>query len=250
MTLSYDGTAYSGFQSQLNLHTIEDEIKHALKKITGEKISPICAGRTDAGVHAEGQVVNFIYKWNGMKEKNWLKAVNSLLPDDIRVLKCEFVDPGFHARRSAIYREYWYTIINAQTVSALEKRYVLLHPFFRLDTSLMNEYGKILIGENDFTSFCSTRDSNKSKVRYMHSINVERENDRITIKIIANAFLHNMVRAIVGTMLLLHKTNGGVEEMRKIMLAKDRKKAGPTAGPSGLVMKKVHYDESVLKREW
>jgi tRNA pseudouridine38-40 synthase len=250
LTISYDGTGYCGFQTQGKETTIEDRIKLALKNILGEETVINCAGRTDAGVHAEGQVINFFSPKSNMSETNWFRAMNSLLPPDIRVMKCEFTSEDFHARRSAIYREYWYRMINSQTISALDKRYAAHFYRFHIDTGLMNSYGSILLGENDFTSFCSSNDTNRTKTRYMYSIGVVRDNDLVTIKIIANAFLHNMVRVIVGTMLFLHKSDSLPERMKEILESRNRNLAGPTAIPKGLIFKRVYYDETVLKKEW
>jgi tRNA pseudouridine38-40 synthase len=250
LTLSYDGTCYAGFQSQDNASTVEDELKLAVKKILDEDVPLNCAGRTDAGVHAEGQVVNFFCSKKNMKEDNWLRAMNSLLPHDIRIMKCEFPGEDFHARRSAIYREYWYRIINSDIISALDQRFAVRYFHHALDTDLLNSYGKMLAGENDFSAFCSSHDTNLTKTRYVHGINVVRHEDLVTIRIIANAFLHNMVRVMVGTMLFLHKSNRPPEKMREILLSKKRELAGPTFSPKGLVFKKVYYDETVLKKEW
>jgi tRNA pseudouridine38-40 synthase len=250
LILSYDGTDYSGFQSQKNARTIEDELKCSLKKIAEHEISIHCAGRTDAGVHAEEQTVNFHTTRTGMKEINWIKALNSILPRDIRVMNCEFVNDDFHARRSAIYREYWYNIINSQTISALSVRFAARFPYFSINPGLLQSYGSILLGENDFSSFCASGDVCESKYRYIHSIRVEKETDFVTIKIIANAFLQHMVRIIIGTMLLLHKTDEKPEKMKNILLSKNRSLAGPTYIPDGLVFKKVYYDESILKKQY
>jgi tRNA pseudouridine38-40 synthase len=250
LTLSYDGTGFAGFQSQRNCRTVEDEIVKAVSKIINEDTTIYCAGRTDSGVHAEEQVVNFNTTKKNMKEDNYLRAINSILPKDIRIIKCEFVDQTFNARRSAIYREYWYNIIDSKTISALNYRYVSHFFYFKLDENLLQSYGNTLLGENDFTSFCAANDLSESKCRYIHSIKVERNNDLVTIKIIANAFLQHMIRIIVGTMLDLHKKNEPSQKMAEILKAKDRNSAGPTYYSKGLTFKKVYYDETILKKEY
>ena len=248
ITLSYDGTDYCGFQLQTGVRTIEEELEKGLLKITKVPTKLNCAGRTDSGVHAEAQVINFFTSIKSMNENNWIQAFNSVLPKDIRINACEFQDNDFHARRSSIYREYWYNITNSSTISALLYRFSAQFYFFKLDENLLRLYGNEICGEHDFTSFCSANDVSLSKSRFIHSIKVERTGDQIVIKIIANAFLQHMIRIIVGTMLKLHKENKPPEDMKRILLAKDRQDAGTTFVPKGLVFKKVYYDESVLKK--
>ena len=238
--LSYDGTDYNGFQSQSNGNTIEDYLKKAISKITNVQTTIYCAGRTDSGVHAEGQVINFYTDKINMNTDNWLNAVNSLLPKDIRILKCELVDNNFHSRRSTLFREYHYNIINSPVISALQNRYAA-HCSYPLDIELLKKYAECLVGEHDFTSFCALSDTNKSKVRLMHSINIDKNGEMLTIKFIANAFLHKMIRNIVGTFLMLHKFEKSADEIKRIIESKDRKMAGPTYMARGLVFKKVYY---------
>lgn len=243
LTLSYDGTNYSGFQSQKNENGIEDFLKKTICQILkADKISVICAGRTDAGVHAEGQVVNF-HATNNMKETNWVLALNSLLPRDIRINNCEFVPDSFNSRRTAYAREYWYQIVNDKTISALYQRYYTHIYWGDLDTEKLNEYSKYLIGEYDFTSFCSSGDQNKTKIRRVERIDFTRNGNLVICKIIGNAFLQNMVRIMVGTILDLYKENRSPETIKEILELKERKVAGVTYPPKGLVLKKVYYKE-------
>jgi tRNA pseudouridine38-40 synthase len=241
MILSCDGTNYFGSQSQDNGNTIQDKLIGALYKITGERKTIYFAGRTDSGVHAEGQVINFLAEHKNMQAYNWLMALNSLLPQDIRILSCEFVPAAFNARRSAIMREYHYKITNAPVISALSYRYTL-HYRYNLDIDRLQDFCNVLVGENNFSSFCSVHDICESKIRYMDSIKVEKDNNQlITIKFIGNAFLHHMIRIIVGTLLSLHQKKAAIEEMLKIIEAKDRNLAGPTSPAQGLVFYKVYY---------
>lgn len=248
LTLSYDGTNYNGYQSQLDGNTIEDKLKNAITKITSKKIKLYCAGRTDTGVHAEGQVVNFATDKINMNEENWLLALNAILPHDIRILKCEFVDNDFHARKKAFYREYWYYIINDITISALRNRYSVLY-INPLKIDLLQEYCNVLTGEHDFTSFAALKDRSRSKIRFMHSIKVEKEGNLIIIKFIANSFLHRMIRNIIGTLIKLHRFEKPASELVKILDKKDRRSAGPTFSSRGLVFKKVYYEE-IASKEW
>ena len=205
LTLSYDGTDFYGFQPQKNLRTVGEELDRAITKINGIKTNITCSGRTDTGVHADGQVVSFLTQKTNLKEFNWICALNSFLPKDIRVLDAEFVDVDFSARRSAIFREYWYRIINAKSISALWFRYASHYFYETLDIGLLQEYANMLLGENDFTAFSSINDVSNSKKRYIRSVKFEKDGDLITFKIIGNAFLQHMIRIIIGTILELHK---------------------------------------------
>jgi len=243
--LSYDGTNYNGFQSQINSNTIEDTLKTAVSKITGYNTKLYCAGRTDTGVHAEYQVINFFTDKENMDQTNWINALNSLLPRDIRVISCEFTDNSFHARKSCIAREYWYSITNAPVISALKDRYSVhyIHP---LNIDLLQEYCNFLIGTHDFTSFCALSDTCKSKVRLMYYIKIEKNESEILIKFLGNAFLHHMIRTIIGTILRLHRFEKDPAEMKRILDARKRKEAGPTYSAKGLVFKKAYYDKKDL----
>ncbi len=248
LILSYDGTNYNGFQSQRNNSTIEEKIRHCLKVITAENISIYCAGRTDSGVHAQGQVINFYTDKFNMNEDNWLNALNTLLPWDIRVLSCNFVDINFHARKNCLAREYIYLIINSNVISALENRFSVRYKY-PLDIKILQKYCNELVGEYDFSSFCSALDKNKSKVKKIFLIKLEKMNDLITIRIIGNAFLHHMVRIIIGTILKLNKFSMPQEEIKKILLSKKRYLAGSTFAARGLIFQKAYYEKEELKKE-
>lgn len=242
LTLSYDGTDYHGFQEQENAVTVAGELTRAIRETTGENIKLICAGRTDSGVHAEGQVVNFLTSQERLKEYNWLKAINSKLPYDIRVSSCSFMPETFSSRFDATAREYWYHILNTAIPSALETRYTT-HIYYPLDIKRLNEYCSKLVGIHDFTSFCSTMDGSECKIREIYSLSVEKCGEMVIMKIKGSSFLHNMVRVIVGTLLDLHRKSAPAETMTKILELKDRKYSGRTMPPNGLVFKKVYYDK-------
>ena len=246
LILSYDGTDFYGFQVQKNLRTVASELIQAISTINENPTNITCSGRTDTGVHAEGQVVNFHTEKENMNEFNWICALNGNLPRDVRIIDATFVPPEFNARRSSLFREYWYRIVNDKTISALWYRYASLYFYEKLDVNLLQEYANELLGENDFTSFCSAGDANISKSRNIRSISVSREDNIITFKIIGNAFLQHMIRIIMGTMLELHKNKKTPEDMRKILLAKDRNLAGVTYHPKGLCFKKVYYNKEEL----
>lgn len=248
LTISYDGTDYYGFQIQKDNKTIEYFLKNTISQILKDNnIKIYCAGRTDTGVHAQGQIINFYSTNTNIKEKNWILALNSILPPDIRIMECEIVDNNFNARNDAILREYWYYIINSPVISALQKRYVTHFYKFNLDLELLNMYAQQFIGENDFSAFCSASDMSRSKKRYIHSFIVEKYDDVFIFKIQGNAFLQHMVRIIIGTMIELNKNGDSPEKIKKIMDAKDRKKAGLTFPPNGLIFKKVYYNENEIK---
>ncbi|HOV15126.1 MAG TPA: tRNA pseudouridine(38-40) synthase TruA [Spirochaetota bacterium] len=246
LTLSYDGTDFYGFQIQKNLRTVASELIKAIEKINGVETNIICSGRTDTGVHADGQVVNFFTEKTNLTEYNWVCALNSYLPRDIRILDAEFVSEKFNARRSALFREYQYRIINAKTISALDFRYCSHYFYEKLDIELLQKYADYLLGENDFTSFCCAGDSSLSKCRFIHSVKFERFGDLVTFKIIGNAFLQHMIRIIIGTLLMLHKEKKEPVEMQKILQAKNRDLAGTTYFSKGLCFKRVYYSKEEL----
>ncbi|HPO49127.1 MAG TPA: tRNA pseudouridine(38-40) synthase TruA [Spirochaetota bacterium] len=247
LVLSYDGTDFCGFQMQKNLRTVASELDKALSTINGKKINFTCSGRTDTGVHAEGQVINFYTEKENMSEFNWICALNSYLPRDIRVIDASFVPLEFNARRSTLFREYQYFIVNEKTISALWYRYASLYFYEELDIDLLQKYANNLLGENDFTSFCSVNDKNISKSRFIKKFEISKDKNIVKFRIIGNAFLQHMIRIIVGAMLELHKEKRPPEDIRKILLAKDRSLAGPTYYSKGLCFKKVYYTEEDLK---
>ena len=255
LTLSYDGSSYFGFQSQVHKNTIEDQLRHAvgiILKLKDEEVKLTTAGRTDTGVHAYAQVVNFMTN-NRMLETNWILALNSLLPSDIRIANCEFVDDKFSARRSAIYREYVYNIDNNMYVNALNNRYCTHYYKSKLDEKKLNEYCKYLIGEHDFTSFCASGDTNKTKTRCIFDAHFQMIRDnKYEFTIIGNAFLQHMVRIIVGTIIDLYSQNAPAHTIQNILEQKDRNKAGQTFPSKGLVLKKIYYtdEHNFLQKKW
>lgn len=247
LTISYDGTNYYGFQIQKNKKTIEHILIDSISRILKKPVKIYCAGRTDTGVHAEGQVINFYSTNCNIREKNWILALNTILPEDIRIMNCEIVNDNFNSRRDAILREYWYYLENAPVISALKKRFVTHFYHFELDLKLLNAYANQFLGENDFTAFCASCDTSKSKKRYIHSFVVEKYNNTFIFKIKGNAFLQHMVRIIVGTMIQLHKKKIYPEVIKDIMKSKERKFAGVTYPPNGLIFKKVYYDQNEIE---
>ena len=248
LTLSYDGTSYYGFQSQDHGNTIEDKLRQAIGtivKVPPSDVKLVTAGRTDTGVHAESQCVNF-FSDNRMQEQNWFLALNSLLPDDIRIKNVEFADSNFNARRSAVYREYLYQIVNAKSISALDNRYCAHVYQKHLPLDLLNLYAAHFHGERDWTSFCAIGDQNRTKTRMIYKTEFIRLGEtKIGMSIIGNAFLQHQVRIIVGSIIDMAIKGVPHTELERIIEAKDRTKAGITFSPKGLILKKIYYKDEL-----
>ncbi|MBP1153585.1 MULTISPECIES: tRNA pseudouridine(38-40) synthase TruA [unclassified Paenibacillus] len=248
ITISYDGTAYNGFQTQPEKKTVQDHLEHAILKLTGEEIKLTSSGRTDAGVHARGQVVNF-YTSSCIPIERWCLAINSWLPRDIIVWDAMQVADGFHARRSAKQKTYRYTIRCGRYIDTFKRHFEVHHPT-SLNVEAMRAGLNQLIGEHDFTSFCSTRSVAPSHIRNIYDAWIECEpvdedlqSFAMHIYITGNGFLYNMVRIITGTLIQIGEGKRQSSEMRSILEAKDRSMAGPTAMPHGLMLWKVFYGE-------
>jgi tRNA pseudouridine38-40 synthase len=237
--VEYDGTDYFGFQLQPRVPTIQKELEWALGKIAGHSVRIIGSGRTDAGVHAAGQVVNFRTEGTIPTDRICI-AMNSLLPGAIVVLSAEEVDESFHARYSAKSRLYRYDILNRDTPSALMSRYCV-HVRDELNVDAMIEAGRCLIGVHDFASFASADGEEESTVRNLTQFEVRRSGEHLILDFRANAFLRSMVRTIVGTLLEVGRGRRDAEEMRSILDARDRRVAGKTAPPHGLCLMEVEY---------
>ena len=241
ITITYDGNNFCGWQIQPNVRTVQGEIDKALFGIYGENFKIYGAGRTDAGVHALGQVANFKLPFLKMPINKINCALNDHLPRDIRITSSEEVSENFNARASAKWREYMYVINNDEIFSPFSDKYAWFYRKNIIDENLINEYAKELLGEHDFTSFCATSDENDSKNRFIDRAYAVRKKDNIYFIIRGNAFLHNMVRIIVGTLIHAQKINLPVGGIKDILLLKDRKKAFVTAPARGLYFRKVIF---------
>ena len=235
---SYDGTLFHGFQMQEELRTVQSEIELALKEVLKQSITIYASGRTDALVHAIGQVFHFdcdiIMTENQMK-----RAINSVLPKDIYIKDVEIVSDEFHSRFSAVSKEYHYVISLAE-FNPLKRNYVC-HPFYKnIDYKKMEEASKIFIGEHDFKSFCKLRKS-ENTIRNIESIDFEYGNNQLIIKIIGNGFLHNMVRIIVGMLFEVGKGRIDINYLKDALEKKDRKYCTKVAPAEGLYLYKVNY---------
>lgn len=239
MTIEYDGTNYCGWQIQDGGPTLQETIESRLKTIAKETIKTISSGRTDAGVHALGQVINF-YTKSRMDETPFLKAMNSLLPRDIAVKEVREVSLDFHARFSAKSKIYTYLILNSPLRSSFFERYAW-HVPFPVDLESMKEAAKYLEGTHDFTSFRASSCGAKSPIRTILDSHIITKEDLIEITFEANAFLQYMVRNIIGTLVEIGRGKIRPIDMKHLIEAKDRKKAGPTSPPQGLFLIAVHY---------
>lgn len=251
MTVSYDGTAYSGFQTQPSANTVQDFLEKALLRLTGEVIKVTSSGRTDAGVHSRGQMINF-YTASKIPVNRWCMAMNTLLPDDIVVSGARQVPMEFHSRRSAIRKTYRYTIRCGRHPDLFKRHLEFFHPT-KLNTEAMREGLEYLVGTHDFTSFCSVRSTKLSNIRTIYEARLEcepldsmLESYAIHIYLTGSGFLYNMVRIIAGTLLQVGEGKRSSESIRTILEAKNRAKAGPTAVPHGLMLWEVSYTDDAL----
>lgn len=244
LLLEYDGTAYHGFQDQADpsLPTIQSTLEAAIAQICHEKVRIQAAGRTDAGVHALGQVVNF-HTRASIPTDRFVPALNSVLPDDILVKRAEAVSPSFHARFDATAKTYRYTVDNRPLPSVFTRRYAY-HVSQPLDVESMEKAAAYLVGTMDFASFQTSGSSARTSVRTVYSLEVEACEGIITFQVRANGFLYNMVRNIVGTLLEVGKGKLEAEAIPAIVAAADRKYAGPTAPAHGLCLVSVEYEET------
>ncbi|MFE5324567.1 tRNA pseudouridine(38-40) synthase TruA [Paenibacillus sp. NPDC056579] len=248
MTVSYDGTAYNGFQTQPSKNTVQDVLEQAVFSLTGERVKLTSSGRTDAGVHARGQVINF-YTESQIPVNRWCMALNTRLPEDIVVSGAREVDLAFHSTRSAVRKTYRYTIRCGRHPDLFKRHMEFFHPT-SLNTEAMREGLQWLEGTHDFTSFCSVRSTKLSHVRTIYEARLECEpvdpvlqSFAIHIYLTGNGFLYNMVRIVAGTLIQVGEGKRTSESMRDILAAQSRAKAGPTAVPHGLMMWEVLYDE-------
>lgn len=240
--LEYDGSRFQGWQTQPARNTVQDSVEAALAQIAGAPVPVVCAGRTDSGVHAREQVVHFD---TGAERPDtaWVRGVNGLLPDSVAVLWARRVPPGFHARYSATSRTYRYVLISRAVRPALSARYAgWTHA--ALDVASMSEASRCLIGEHDFSAFRSSECQAKTPVRTVHEVSIQRSGDRIDFVLRANAFLHHMVRNIVGTLVHVGKGARSADWVRDVLQSRDRSLAAQTAGAEGLYLESVRYDAS------
>lgn len=240
LIVQYDGTDYKGWQIQDNGTTIQGLLENALNILTKEDVRVTASGRTDSGVHALGQVVHFDIS-SSLPLDRFCIGLNGILPRDISVQNAFEVDHSFHARYSAVEREYLYRVYNRPTRSAF-MQYRAMWVNFPLDLFYVNESLEYLVGEKDFASFCKKKSADEGTIRKIISTRAERDGDFINIIIVGNAFLHNMIRIIVGTIIENHRYGRESKCMIDIIRAVDRDSSGVTAPAYGLYLNKITYD--------
>ncbi len=246
LTIAYDGTNYAGWQTQKNAPTVQETIEKVLQRILQQKIGLTGASRTDAGAHAVGQVANFKTKTKVPPEEI-LKGLNGLLPRDIRVLKIEEVSLKFHSRYDAKKKLYRYTIIRTPQVLPQERFFVYHYPY-PLNVRAMKQAAKYLVGAHDFASFQGKNSNGStekiksfSSTRTLHRLQIVQKKDRLIFEIEANGFLYTMVRTIVGTLLEVGSGKRAPENVKKLMIHKDRTLAGPTVPAKGLCLRHILF---------
>jgi len=237
--VEYDGTDFSGWQSQAHSVSLQDAVQDAVGFVAGHPVVAICAGRTDAGVHATGQVIHFDTV-AVRTPRAWVLGVNTKLPPAIALQWAGEVRAGFHARHAAIRRIYRYIILNRSARSALQRtRTAWIHR--SLDAGAMHSAAQALVGEHDFSAFRSIECQSKTPVRKVERIEVQRTGDTVWIEIEANAYLHHMVRNIVGTLLNVQREPDPKAAMARILAGGERREAGVTAPAAGLYLWRVGY---------
>lgn len=239
MGVEYDGSAFHGWQIQDHATTVQEQLEQALSKVADHAVSVQCAGRTDAGVHATGQVIHY-ESIAARSIRNWILGTNVNLPSEININWCKVVPDNFHARYSAISRRYRYIILNRKTRSSIwRNRAVWKHK--PLNTLSMQVAAQTLVGTHDFTSFRALGCQAKNPVRTVISLNVRNERNRVIIDIVANAFLHHMVRNIVGVLIAIGEGEREITWCQEVLEYRDRTLGGVTAPPEGLYLTDVKY---------
>jgi len=246
LTLAYDGTAYAGWQVQPGETTVQEVLERAIERITGQQVRAIASGRTDAGVHALGQVVGFRTETH-LSADVLRRALNAELPHDVAVLEAADADGGFHPIRDAVRKCYRYVIHDGPVRDVFRRRYCWQY-HRRLDDAAMARAARPLLGTHDFSSFETSGAKRKDSIRTIYRLSVERgrgaEQDFITIEIEADGFLYNMVRAIVGSLVEVGRGAEDESWVAQVLAAADRRAAGPTAPPQGLFLVSVDYEGS------
>ena len=255
LILSYDGAEFAGWQVQPGRTTVQGALASAIGRLSGENVLPQGSGRTDAGVHALAQVASFATA-SAIPAENWMRALNDILPPSIRVLDASEAPPEFHARKSARAKTYRYRIHRGAVCPPFLARYVWHYPY-PLEEPAMVAAAELVVGQHDFTSFAAvdpervermaaaenvhTTDVKTTNIRTIYSSNWIREGEELIYTVRGSGFLHHMVRNLVGTFLLVGKGTVSHEDLSRILEARERTAAGPTAPASGLYLVRVEY---------
>lgn len=244
LTLAYDGTAFAGWQVQPNERTVQETLEQGIQKVTGEQLRAVASGRTDAGVHAFGQVVS-VSVGSALPTDVLCRALNANTPNDLVVLSVAEAPEGFHAIRDAIHKRYRYIIQDGPIPDVFSRAYAW-HVPQTLDAEAMSQAAQSLVGTKDFKSFEAAGSERATSVRTVTDLQVVRSRDgdfgRITIEIAADGFLYNMVRNIVGTLVEVGRGKQPIQWPGEVLAAKDRKLAGATAPAQGLFLVNVDYE--------
>ncbi|MDD3579454.1 MAG: tRNA pseudouridine(38-40) synthase TruA [Desulfobacca sp.] len=247
LLIEYDGSAYHGWQRQHNALTIQEVLETCLSRLTKEHIRVIGSGRTDAGVHALGQVANFKTATD-LPLSAFNAGLNRLLPADIAILAAQEVAPEFDARYAALGKTYEYRLLNRPVRSALHRAYCWWLPMF-LDETAIKQASAALIGEHDFSAFQSSGSSIKNPVRRVWAASWDLAGEGwYRFRITANGFLRGMVRSLVGTLVDIGRGKRRPEDIAQILVSRDRCQAGPTAPAQGLYLVQVLYDQQDLEK--
>ncbi len=240
LTISYDGTAYCGWQVQPNCDTVQERLEKAIFSVTGEKVRVTGSGRTDSGVHANGQTAHFSVNKDTIPADRYAFALNAYLPLDIRVLKSEEVSEQFDACRGAKRKTYRYSCYISDVELPLKERYAV-----RLNTGLdieeIKKATKVFLGEHDFKGFCATGSSIKTTTRTIFALDVDFNGLDLTFRITGNGFLYNMVRIIVGTLIKVGENKCQISDIEKMLELGDRELGGKTLSAKGLCLETVEY---------
>jgi tRNA pseudouridine38-40 synthase len=244
--IQYDGTDFHGWQVQENSRTIQGELERVIGMLEDAEVKVVGSGRTDAGVHAEGQIAN-VHLNRGLTPEKLKNAINGNLWRDIRMMKAETAPDNFHARFSAKKKTYLYRVVNAPVMSPFWRRYAH-HEWRPLDIAKMNDVARLFVGEHDWTAFSSAQADGENRVREVVDFTVESSWDQrangamVEFRITANGFLRYMVRSIVGTMLEVGRGEKDSDTIQTAIVTGDRGLAGKTAAAQGLTLWKVEYD--------
>jgi len=244
VTLAYDGTNFSGWQAQKSVRTVEGEVRKALSFMHKHEVSVNAAGRTDAGVHANGQVISYQSDLDGIELDRYPRALNSFLPYDVRAKLVEAAEDGFHARHDARERSYKYYLF-ASELNIPHYRAYSHHVVRRLDIAKLNALAAVMVGEHDFTSFSAPSKDTPNHVRRVFSSSFHVEGPFIVYSISAQSFLWRMVRSIVGSLLKYEQDGLDAAEVKKHLVAANRELAGPTAPAWGLFLHQVKYKNEI-----
>lgn len=240
ITIQYEGTRYQGWQKQKSTdNTLQGKFETLLTRLAEEPVEITASGRTDAGVHAWGQVANF-HMNTGLTAQELMDKINQYLPEDVAVIDCREAEERFHSRLNAKGKCYQYRVLNSAVPHVFDRRYVYQMPE-SLDLDAMRKAAGLLVGTHDFKSFTSAKKSKKSTVRTVFSIEIERVEDEIRFLFRGDGFLFHMVRILVGTLLEVGKSNLLPSDMERILAACDRQEAGPLVPASGLALMEVYY---------